>query len=214
MNETPKQTAIETYLRIRPSNTDIHEKIEYEVKDVVAENGTKRQFLSVEVPEHADTTFVHSIADGIMSYEFDRVFDVTASQEELFVSIAKTKVGEVVNGMNSTIFAYGQTGSGKTYSMFGGDNFHSRGLLPRIISQLFQEVKTRENFRIQISFTEIYNESVYDLLDPEKKSQPLEQWVPVQIYEVENQLHMRNVSVYEVVTEEEALSALKPIHDT
>ena len=77
------------------------------------------------------------------------------------------------------------------------------GLLPRIVSSLFKQVKSRENFRIQISFTEIYNESIYDLLDPEKKTTPIEQWIPVQIYEVENQLHMRNISVFEVKTEEE-----------
>ena len=206
MDSSAKHTAIETYLRIRPSNKPEEDKIYYGVKDVTAENGTERQFFSVEVPQQADPTFVHNNTDGIINFEFDRVFDESSSQEDLFVSIAQTKVEEVVNGMNSTIFAYGQTGSGKTYSMFGGDDFSARGLLPRIITQIFKEVKLRENFRIQISFTEIYNESVYDLLDPEKKSQPIEQWVPVQIYEVENQLHMRNISVFEASSEEEALS--------
>ena len=83
---------------------------------------------------------------------------------------------------------------------------HPEGLLPRIITRIFEEVKGRESFRIQLSFAEIYNENIYDLLDPKKKTLPIEHWTPVQIFESDGQLVMRNLSIFEVSSEEEALS--------
>ena len=61
-------------------------------------------------------------------------------------------------------------------------------------------------FKCQISFTEIYKENVYDLLDPLKKEKSIEQWTPVQVYEGENGIILKNVNVYEIDTEEEALN--------
>jgi kinesin family member 6/9 len=121
--------------------------------------------------------------------------------------VVSNKVRESIDGVNTTIFAYGQTGSGKTYSTFGGESFRSRGIIPRLVSQLFSEiVSARENFRIQIAFTEIYNEVVYDLLDPQKKFQSIEQWAPVQLYEDESGFVLKNVNTFEVTNEEDALS--------
>lgn len=60
-------------------------------------------------------------------------------------------------------------------------------------------------FKCQISFTEIYNETVYDLLDDKRLSQPKEEWIPVQLMEGENGVVLRNLNVYEVKTVEEAL---------
>ena len=89
---TAASYAIETYLRIRPSKKRSEEKLDYLVKEVTAENGIERQFLSVEVPDHADPTFVHGNNEGAMTYEFDKVFDVNSTQEDLFQTIAETKV--------------------------------------------------------------------------------------------------------------------------
>jgi hypothetical protein len=61
------------------------------------------------------------------------------------------------------------------------------------------------NYKFQISFTEVYKEAVYDLLDHEKRSLPLEQWTPVQVLESDHGLVLRNLNVYEVTTQEEAL---------
>lgn len=61
-------------------------------------------------------------------------------------------------------------------------------------------------FKCQLSFTEIYKENVYDLLDPLKKEKSIEQWLPVQVYEGENGIILKNVNVYEINTEEEALN--------
>ena len=101
--------AIETYLRIRPCEGD--NKIVYKIRDVTASNGANRQFLKLEIPADADPSFIHNNESGMMTFEFDRVFDEMASQEDLYSAIASKKVTEAIDGMNSTIFAYGQTGN-------------------------------------------------------------------------------------------------------
>ena len=166
--------------------------------------------MQIKIPDDADPGISHNSATGILEYEFDKVFDADASQSEVFESIAKEKILHVFDGINSTIFAYGQTGSGKTFTIFGGDSFADRGLIPRSIAFLFRERRARElsNFmvKVQVSFTEVYKETVYDLLDKQKKNLPIEQWTPVQVLEGENGLTLRNLNVFEVESEEDALS--------
>lgn len=68
-----------------------------------------------------------------------------------------------LEGFNSTIFAYGQTGSGKTFTITGGsERYVDRGIIPRTISMLFSEFKSRTDtqFTCFISYLEIYMEKV------------------------------------------------------
>lgn len=76
-------------------------------------------------------------------------------------------------GYNATILAYGQTGSGKTYTMGSSNVFNVKeeelGIIPRVIRAIFQEVeliKVRKECLLKVSFLEIYNEEIIDLLDP------------------------------------------------
>lgn len=72
-------------------------------------------------------------------------------------------------GLNGTVFAYGQTGSGKTFTISGSpSNFNYRGIIPRGITRIFQEIggKPDYDFVVKISYLEIYNETVFDLLSP------------------------------------------------
>jgi len=75
-----------------------------------------------------------------------------------------------------------------------------------VISQFFSSDQLKSNSQIRVTFTEIYNEVIYDLLDPKKKYLPVEQWIPVQLLEGEEGIVLRNLNVYEVKTEEEALT--------
>ena len=75
-----------------------------------------------------------------------------------------------------------------------------------MISQVFSSVQQADKPLIRVSFTEIYNEVIYDLLDPQKKYLPVEQWAPVQLMEGEDGIVLRNLNVYEVKSEEEALT--------
>jgi kinesin family protein 13 len=76
-----------------------------------------------------------------------------------------------LSGYNACIFAYGQTGSGKSFTMMGKEQ--NKGLIPRLCEALFERVnsinsKVNESvtFKIEVSYMEIYNEKVRDLLDP------------------------------------------------
>lgn len=69
--------------------------------------------MELAIPADADPGLVHNnSATGTLRYEFDDVFDQNTTQEHIFNTIAKSRVVDVIDGMNCTIFAYGQTGSG------------------------------------------------------------------------------------------------------
>jgi kinesin family protein 6/9 len=177
--------------------------------DVELASQETRSILAIDIPEDADPGLLHSNESGKMQFEYDHIFDSNAEQEDVFGIVAKDKVLSALEGINSTIFAYGQTGSGKTYTVFGGDSYQERGIIPRTISLLFEEFAKRstktEIYRFEMSFTEVYKESVYDLLDPNKSGTTIEQWTPVQIMESEAGLVLRNINVFEVTSEEDAL---------
>ncbi|XP_071354232.1 uncharacterized protein stard9 isoform X2 [Trachinotus anak] len=89
-----------------------------------------------------------------------------ASQEEVFQDLGVLVLSGASEGYNVCLFAYGQTGSGKTYTMMGTPD--SIGLTPRICQGLFRSEDTfpdgQNSSRVEISFLEIYNERVRDLL--------------------------------------------------
>ncbi|XP_066269201.1 kinesin-like protein KIF13A isoform X7 [Branchiostoma lanceolatum] len=91
-----------------------------------------------------------------------------SSQEIVFKSVGADILENAFQGYNACIFAYGQTGSGKSYTMMGtADN---GGLIPRLCLSLFDSIVSKSNemlsFKVEVSYMEIYNEKVRDLLDP------------------------------------------------
>ncbi|EJD54101.1 kinesin-like protein [Auricularia subglabra TFB-10046 SS5] len=95
------------------------------------------------------------------------------SQQTLYDDVGKELLDHAFNGFNACIFAYGQTGSGKSYSMmgYGAD----KGIIPLTCMELFQRLaqKTASDpnvaFTVEVSYIEIYNEKVRDLLNPKNK---------------------------------------------
>ncbi|KAF1501405.1 Kinesin-like protein KIF19, partial [Megadyptes antipodes antipodes] len=101
------------------------------------------------------------------TFVFDMVFDYRATQEEVYVSTTKSLIGGVISGYNATIFAYGLTGAGKTYTMLGTDC--EPGIYIRTLDDLFKalEATTKEmDYRVSMSYLEIYNKVIRDLLNP------------------------------------------------
>ncbi|XP_040190389.1 chromosome-associated kinesin KIF4A [Rana temporaria] len=105
------------------------------------------------------------------AFTYDFVFDPSAEQEELYSSAVHPLITGLFKGYNATVLAYGQTGSGKTYSMGGTythdqENEPSVGVIPRVIKALFREIEQRSDweFQIKVSYLEIYNEEILDLL--------------------------------------------------
>ncbi|XP_013861419.1 uncharacterized protein kif16bb [Austrofundulus limnaeus] len=129
-----------------------------------------------------NTTSVHKpssvrgdkLRDRGKIFTFDFTFDSTdkesptfASQEKIFQDVGMDVLKAAFEGFNSCVFAYGQTGSGKTYTMMGPKA--DKGLIPRICEGLFSEISNRCKsgtvaFRTEVSYLEIYNERVQDLL--------------------------------------------------
>ncbi|KAJ1903075.1 hypothetical protein LPJ81_003258, partial [Coemansia sp. IMI 209127] len=97
-----------------------------------------------------------------------------ASQETVFEDIGTAVLDHALSGYNCCVFAYGQTGSGKSYTMMGGPG-KDAGLIPRICQALFAAIGTAnessdESFHVEVSYLEIYNERVRDLLNPRQDS--------------------------------------------
>eukprot|EP01084_Bolivina_argentea_P155912 271685_1 len=102
------------------------------------------------------------------AYAFDHVFDLKTKQIDLYNKCASPIIDSVLKGYNGTLFAYGQTGTGKTFTMEGNvkDEINA-GIIPRTFKQIMDYVNnSAENieFLVRISFLEIYQEEVYDLL--------------------------------------------------
>uniref|UniRef100_A0A1A8NES5 Kinesin family member 4A n=2 Tax=Nothobranchius rachovii TaxID=451742 RepID=A0A1A8NES5_9TELE len=105
------------------------------------------------------------------AFTYDYVFDPTAEQEEVFNTAVSPLLRGLFTGYHATVLAYGQTGSGKTYSMGGTytsaqENDPSVGVIPRVISRIFEEKEKKKNSEIclAVSYLEIYNEEILDLL--------------------------------------------------
>ncbi|XP_022085926.1 uncharacterized protein LOC110976722 isoform X2 [Acanthaster planci] len=95
----------------------------------------------------------------------DRQSDNYASQELIYQDLGTEVLNASFSGYNACLFAYGQTGSGKTYTVMGDDV--DAGLIPRICEGMCSRVDDLEQgvtFKIEVSYLEIYNERVRDLL--------------------------------------------------
>ncbi|KAF3658888.1 hypothetical protein T459_16857 [Capsicum annuum] len=101
-----------------------------------------------------------------IAYSFDRVFGPATTTRHVYDVAARHVVGGSMEGINGTVFAYGVTSSGKTHTMHGEQK--SPGIIPLAVKDVFgiiQETPERE-FLLRVSYLEIYNEVINDLLDP------------------------------------------------
>lgn len=104
---------------------------------------------------------------------FDRLFDEDSSQDDIYQNTAKPSIDAVLDGYNSTIFAYGATGCGKTYTITGTPE--NPGIIFLALQELFTKIENQpgKNTSIQVSYLEIYNEMIKDLLNLETSPKKL-----------------------------------------
>ncbi|MCJ1313499.1 kinesin-like protein Klp8 [Agyrium rufum] len=105
-------------------------------------------------------------------WSFDRKDDHYAGQDSLFGDLGIPLLDNAFQGYNNCIFAYGQTGSGKSYSMMGYGE--EAGVIPKICQDMFERITaiqadTNLTCTVEVSYLEIYNERVRDLLNPATK---------------------------------------------
>ncbi|GMP96850.1 hypothetical protein CsSME_00045321 [Camellia sinensis var. sinensis] len=120
-----------------------------------------------EISWYADgETVVRNEHNPSIAYAYDRVFGPTTTTRHVYDVASQHVVSGAMEGINGTIFAYGVTSSGKTHTMHGDQR--SPGIIPLAVKDAFsiiQETPSRE-FLLRVSYLEIYNEVVNDLLNP------------------------------------------------
>ncbi|AGO11393.1 AaceriACR145Wp [[Ashbya] aceris (nom. inval.)] len=100
-------------------------------------------------------------------FQFDHVFTKGVSNNEVYRALGVPIIDKLFEGYNATIFAYGMTGSGKTFTMSG--NKQEPGLIPQCVGNIFDRISSEHHaageFEVKVSYLEIYNEKIYDLLN-------------------------------------------------
>uniref|UniRef100_UPI0035902298 chromosome-associated kinesin KIF4A-like n=2 Tax=Myxine glutinosa TaxID=7769 RepID=UPI0035902298 len=113
------------------------------------------------------------------AFTFDYTFDPATEQEEVFNATVAPLLCGIFDGYNATVLAYGQTGSGKTFTMGGtyttSQDDYEVGVIPRVIHHLFDGISQRSEieFVLKVSYLEVYNEEIIDLLHNSKEHQVL-----------------------------------------
>ncbi|KAL5343303.1 P-loop containing nucleoside triphosphate hydrolase protein [Aspergillus crustosus] len=101
------------------------------------------------------------------TFAFDKIFDQNASQGEVYESTTRNLLDSVLDGYNATVFAYGATGCGKTHTITGTPQ--QPGIIFLTMQELFERIEERSGEKqteLSLSFLEIYNETIRDLLVP------------------------------------------------
>lgn len=106
-------------------------------------------------------------------FKFDRVFPADCSNLDVYEKTSRPMIDKLLQGFNATVFAYGMTGSGKTFTMAGTEQ--ELGLIPLSVAYLFsrlmeESLNGNTRYEVIVSYLEIYNERIYDLLDCEAEN--------------------------------------------
>ncbi|XP_043249769.1 kinesin-like protein KIN-7O isoform X3 [Colletes gigas] len=102
---------------------------------------------------------------GNNEFNFDHTFDMDRTNSNVFDSIVKPIIDAAIKGFNGTVFCYGQVDSGKTHTMIG--TLEEPGIIPLSIQYIFKAVSNTigREFLLRVSYVEIYNETINDLLN-------------------------------------------------
>lgn len=138
-----------------------------------AQEKEKGETTDIEIATSEESLSVHGHrGDQEFTCSFDHIFPLHRGQDYVFDYTARKMVPEILQGYNTTIFAYGQTGSGKTHTMMGDcDSEEHKGIIPRLVEAVFDAIEESVEgieFTVKISYIEIYNERIHDLLDVSK----------------------------------------------
>ncbi|XP_030257110.1 kinesin-like protein KIF19 isoform X1 [Sparus aurata] len=149
-------------LRIRPLSDAEQE----EAATIVAHRVDEQMVVLMDPMEDPDD-ILRANRSREKTYMFDVAFDYLASQEEVYRATTKGLIEGLISGYNATVFAYGPTGCGKTYTMLGTDK--EPGIYVRTLNDLFRAIEETSDdmlYSVSMSYLEIYNEMIRDLLNP------------------------------------------------
>ncbi|XP_020577082.1 kinesin-like protein KIN-5C [Phalaenopsis equestris] len=168
-SEKEKAVNVQVLLRCRPFSED---ELRSNAPQVITCNEFQKEVA-------VSQTIAGKLIDRV--FTFDKVFGPSAKQKDLYEQAITPIVNEVLEGFNCTIFAYGQTGTGKTYTMEGecrkakngrkGQLPLDAGVIPRAVKQIFDALECQHTeYSVKVTFLELYNEEITDLLAPEELS--------------------------------------------
>ena len=137
-------------------------------------------------------------------YSFDHIISPSETNEEIFTKYMKQNIPSLFKGINITLFLYGQTTSGKTHTMKGGDPTSNDGFIHLCLKEIFNMINNSEHnitkSVIKISYCEIYNENINDLIDTSKKN--------LELKESPKGAYINNLSVHTVINYDKTIEIL------
>ncbi|KAG3271874.1 KIF9-like [Ictidomys tridecemlineatus] len=173
---------VHAFVRVKPTDDFAHEMIRY---------GDDNKSIDIHLKKDIRKGVVNNQQTD-WSFKLDGVLH-DASQDLVYETVAKDVVSQALDGYNGTIMCYGQTGAGKTYTMTG---------------QVFKMIEERPTHAItvRVSYLEIYNESLFDLLSTLPYVGP--SVTPMTIVENPQGVFIKGLSVHLTSQEEDAFSLL------
>ncbi|XP_066119519.1 kinesin-like protein KIF18B isoform X1 [Saccopteryx bilineata] len=168
---TVDDSTVRVVVRVRPPTPRELESQRRPVIQVV-----DKQVLVFD-PEEPDGGYLGlkwgSIHDGSrkkgkdLTFVFDRVFGEAATQQDVFQHTTHKILDSFLQGYNCSVFAYGATGAGKTHTMLGREG--DPGIMYLTTMELYRRLEAlqeEKQFEVLISYQEVYNEQIHDLLEP------------------------------------------------
>ncbi|CAH0547633.1 unnamed protein product [Brassicogethes aeneus] len=163
---------IKVVVRVRPLNDREHGENCKNVIKIVDE-----QMMIFDPKEESQPFFYHGVqqrgrdlmrkSNKDLKFMFDRVFSPDLPNDYIFLNTTQSLINSLMDGFNCSVFAYGATGAGKTFTMIG--NSESPGITYLTMAELFkkkEELNAEREFELGITYLEVYNENVQDLLNP------------------------------------------------
>lgn len=165
---TSAGSGISVFLRLRPSTDSSHT-----IQIIAPESGDCPTHIRTIAPELSNAAkFMRGGGSCGLSkeYEFTTVLSETATQRQLYEQTVQPVLPGLVQGESALVFCYGITNAGKTYTVTGPEeslqqqHAPEHGLVPRAVTELVQTCSQADGHQVFLSYFEVYNEQIYDLL--------------------------------------------------
>ncbi|XP_009282674.1 PREDICTED: kinesin-like protein KIF9 [Aptenodytes forsteri] len=189
---------VHTFVRVKPTADFAQDMIKF---------GPDNKTIDIYIKKDARKGVVNNRQTD-WSFRLDGVLHNT-SQELAYKTVAEKLVSEALIGYNGTIMCYGQTGAGKTYTMTGATaEYKHRGIIPRAIQQVFKATAHSVDpfIAVRISYLEIYNETLFDLLSTMASNGTSD--VQMAVVDCPQGVYVKGLSIHSVSHEEDALNLL------
>ncbi|KAI5734996.1 hypothetical protein M8J77_012958 [Diaphorina citri] len=176
-SRTPgEQSHMKVYIRVRPQSQKEEDGCHREIVKIL-----NRDTIIFDPKQDDSEFFFHGVKQSLrdinkkkskeMEFLFDRVYGPSESNQDVYDGSTKDIIASLLEGYNCSVFVYGATGAGKTHTMLGNENH--KGIMYLTMVDLYRHMDACQdtlNIELGISYLEVYNENVQDLLNPEKKA--------------------------------------------